>query len=136
MRRCLLDTGSASDYIHRRAGVYLKAAQRKAAGDQIGICFPVLGELWAGIELSRSKRFNQVRLLRDLSSFRVWPFEHAAAREYGRIYAMLRQTGRIIQQIDIQIAAIALTLGNCVVVTKDSDFKAIPGLHVEDWSIP
>ncbi len=38
------------------------------------------------------------------------------------------------QQIDIQIAAIALTIGNCVVVSKDSDLKAIPGLDVEDWS--
>jgi tRNA(fMet)-specific endonuclease VapC len=38
--------------------------------------------------------------------------------------------------IDVQIAAIALTLGNCTVVTKDSDFAAIPGLAIEDWSIP
>jgi len=38
------------------------------------------------------------------------------------------------QQIDIQIAAIALTLGNCAVVTKDSDFQAIPALDVVDWS--
>jgi tRNA(fMet)-specific endonuclease VapC len=40
------------------------------------------------------------------------------------------------QQVDIQIAAIALTLGDCTVVTGDSDFSAIPGLDVEDWSIP
>ncbi len=38
------------------------------------------------------------------------------------------------QQVDIQIAAIALTLGHCTVVTKDQDFQAIPGLGVEDWS--
>ena len=38
------------------------------------------------------------------------------------------------QQIDIQIAAIALTLGRCTVVTKDTDFSAIPGLDVEDWT--
>ena len=35
--------------------------------------------------------------------------------------------------MDIQIAAVALTLGNCTLVTKDSDFAAIPGLTVEDW---
>jgi len=40
------------------------------------------------------------------------------------------------QKIDIQIAAVALTLGNCVVITKDSDFAAIPGLQIEDWSTP
>ena len=35
-----------------------------------------------------------------------------------------------------KIAAIALTLGDCVVVSKDSDLRAVPGLTVEDWSQP
>jgi tRNA(fMet)-specific endonuclease VapC len=39
------------------------------------------------------------------------------------------------QQIDVQIAAVALALGNCTVVTKDSDSRAVSGLTVEDWSI-
>jgi len=46
----------------------------------------------------------------------------------------LKRRGRIIQQIDIQVAAIALTLGDCTVVTADSDFAAIPGLVIEDWT--
>jgi tRNA(fMet)-specific endonuclease VapC len=40
------------------------------------------------------------------------------------------------QQIDIQIAAIALTLGNCTVVTTDTDLAAVPGLHTENWAAP
>ena len=40
------------------------------------------------------------------------------------------------QQIDIQIAAIAITLGNCTVVSTDSDLTAIPGLTVENWATP
>ena len=35
---------------------------------------------------------------------------------------------------DLQIAAIALALGNCIVVSKDGDLRAVPGLEVEDWS--
>ena len=35
---------------------------------------------------------------------------------------------------DIQIAAIALAFGDCVVVSKDGDLSAVPGLTVEDWS--
>jgi len=34
------------------------------------------------------------------------------------------------------IAAIALTLSHCTVVTSDSDFTAIPGLDVVDWTLP
>jgi tRNA(fMet)-specific endonuclease VapC len=40
------------------------------------------------------------------------------------------------QQIDIQIAAVACTLPNCTLVTKDSDFQAVPGLRITDWSEP
>lgn len=39
------------------------------------------------------------------------------------------------QQIDIQIAAIALSLGRCTVVSKDSDLSAVPGLDVENWAV-
>ena len=38
-------------------------------------------------------------------------------------------------RIDIQIAAIALSLGNCTVVSKDSDLAEVPGLFVENWSV-
>jgi len=38
------------------------------------------------------------------------------------------------QPIDIMIAAVALTLGNCTVVTTDSDLSAVPGLAVENWA--
>jgi len=40
------------------------------------------------------------------------------------------------QVIDIMLAAIALSLGNCVVVSTDSDLLAIPGLSVENREIP
>ncbi len=34
----------------------------------------------------------------------------------------------------MQVAAIARTLSNCVVVTKDSDFSAVSGIAVENWA--
>jgi tRNA(fMet)-specific endonuclease VapC len=37
------------------------------------------------------------------------------------------------QQIDIMVAAIALSLGNCTVVSNDTDLAAVPGLTVENW---
>jgi tRNA(fMet)-specific endonuclease VapC len=38
------------------------------------------------------------------------------------------------QVVDMQIAAIARSLGNCTVVTTDSDLADIPGLTVENWA--
>ncbi len=48
----------------------------------------------------------------------------------------MKRIGRPMQQIDIQIAAIALTMGNTVVVSSDSDLSAVPGLTVENWASP
>ena len=36
----------------------------------------------------------------------------------------------------MQVAAIALSLGNCTVVSCDNDLLAVPGLAVENWSTP
>jgi tRNA(fMet)-specific endonuclease VapC len=95
---------------------------------------PVLGELYYGIELSTSRERNLRRLLRDLPTLTVWPYNDSAAEEFGRLAAVLRRLGRPMQQIDIQIASIALSLSNCTVVTRDSDLAAVPGLTVENWA--
>jgi tRNA(fMet)-specific endonuclease VapC len=39
------------------------------------------------------------------------------------------------QVIDIMAAAIARLLGDCTVVTVDSDLSAVPGLTVENWRV-
>ncbi len=38
------------------------------------------------------------------------------------------------QQVDMQVAAIALTLSQCIVVSEDTDLLAVPGLTVENWA--
>jgi tRNA(fMet)-specific endonuclease VapC len=134
MRRYLLDTGAAGDYLARRNQVFSRARQEVAQGNRMGICVPVLGELYYGIELSASRDKNLQRLRRDLPTLTIWPFNEAAAAEFGRLAAELRRRGRPMQQIDIQIAAIALSLGNCTVISGDSDLAAVPGLAVENWA--
>ena len=134
MRRYLFDTGVASNFVQRREQVFEKAKSEIANGNRIGICVPVLGELFFGIELSTAKDQNRQRLHRALSTLTIWPFSEVAAAEFGRIAATLKRIGRPMQQIDIQIAAIAMTLGNCTVVTGDSDLCAVPGLSLANWA--
>jgi tRNA(fMet)-specific endonuclease VapC len=134
MSRYLLDTGIASDYINRRNGVFERASAEVARGHQIGISTPVLGELCYGVEASATRERNLRLLSRAMLTWTLWPFDHVAAEEYGRIAATLRRIGRPMQSIDIQSAAIARCLGNCTVVSKDSDLSAVPGLSVENWA--
>ncbi len=133
-RRYLLDSGPASECIFRRRGVHERAQEVRRKGAKIGVGMPVLAEIVGGVEASATRDENWDILCRGLATFVLWPFDAAAAWEYGRLYAELRRIGRPMQQIDIQIAAIALTLGNCTVVTTDSDFAAISGLRIESWA--
>lgn len=134
MRRYLLDTGPAFDFLNRRRGVYLRAEEERIRGYKIGICVPVLGEIYFGIEGSSTREDNLSLVRRGLSRLIIWPFDVAAAREFGRLFAELRRVGRPMQQVDVQIAAIALSLGNTTVVSSDSDLAAVPGLRVENWA--
>lgn len=133
-RHYLLDTGIAQDFQANRLHVRTRAIQERKLGHRIGVCVPVLGELWAGVEYSSSRNRNLPLLRQALATLIVWPYSARAAEEYGRIFAELRRKGNPIQQVDMQIGAIARTLPNCVVVTKDSDLSAISGIRVENWA--
>jgi len=134
VRRFLLDTGQAGDYIDRRRGVHERARAEVLRGNRVGICLPVLAELAYGVEWSASRDRNMQRLQLALAALKLWPVTDEAAFEYGRLAAELRRLGRVIGQNDMMIAAIALTLGNCTVVTGDTDLRAVPGLTVENWA--
>ncbi|MBI3861808.1 MAG: type II toxin-antitoxin system VapC family toxin [Planctomycetia bacterium] len=134
MTRYLLDTNAAADCIFRRKGVHERVKQARLAGHKIGIGIPVLAELLAGIECSATRERNLEILARHIALFRIWPLTTEAVREYARLYADLRRRGRPMQTMDILIAAIALSLGNCTVVTTDSDLSAVPDLKVENWT--
>jgi tRNA(fMet)-specific endonuclease VapC len=136
MRRYLLDTNMMGDFINRRRGVDARVDEVRRRGDRIVTCLPVVGELFAGVEGSHSRERNLQRLLLVLSRVPAWPFDRAAAEEFGRIDAALRRLGRLIGKVDIQIAAIALSMGNTTVVSADSDLAAVPGLMVENWATP
>ena len=134
MRRYLLDSGVLSDYVHRRGNVVQRVKEATDRGLHVGTATPVVAELFGGVENSDSRERNLDRLRHILAPMVAWPFDRAAAREYGRIFAQLRRIGRPMQQMDIQIAAIAKTIGSCVVITYDSDLEAVPGLPVQNWS--
>ena len=133
-RYYLFDTGIAQDYQAKRRGVRERAIEQRKLGHRIGICVPVLGELWSGVENSSSRDRNLGKLRQALSTLMIWPYTAEAAEQYGRIFTELKRAGRQIQQIDMQIGAIARTLPNCIVVSKDSDLSAIPGITVENWA--
>jgi tRNA(fMet)-specific endonuclease VapC len=135
MRRYLLDTGPAQDFNNNRNGLRERVDAERHRGNRIGIGTPVLAELWAGVEGSATRERNIQRLRNGLARLILWPFDDRAAEQYGRLFTELKRMGRPMQQVDVMIAAIALAIGNCTVVSGDSDLMAIPGLAVESWAV-
>jgi tRNA(fMet)-specific endonuclease VapC len=133
-RAYLLDTGPAFDFLFRRRNVYERVREARLTGAKVGIGIPTLGEVIGGLEASTSRAESWEVAHRSLGQFVHWPFDEEAAYEYGRIFAELKRIGRIIQQIDMQNAAIVRVKRNCILVTYDNDFSAIAGLTIEDWS--
>lgn len=134
MSRYLLDSNALADCMFRRRGVDDRVRAARFAGHKVGTGLPVVAEILAGIEYSATRDVNLDIVNRNLVLFRLWPFTLEAAREYGRLYALLRRQGRTIQTVDLMIAVIALTLGGCAVVTSDSDLSGTSGLNVENWA--
>lgn len=133
MRRYLLDSNAVTSLINQREPLTQRIRDARLHGGRIGTCEPVVAELHYGLALSSSREENLVRLRRGLSGLIVWPLDRRASEMYGEIAAELRRRGRPMQVIDMFLAAIALSLGDCTVITTDSDLLAIPGFSVENW---
>jgi len=134
MRRYLLDTNAVGDWMNRRQGVDLRAREARGRGGVIGTCEPVVAELFFGVENSDTRDENVMRLQRALATLKCWPLTREASREFGRIMTTLKRSGTLIGPMDVLVAAIARTLSDCVVVSKDTDLHHIPGLAVENWA--
>jgi tRNA(fMet)-specific endonuclease VapC len=71
------------------------------------------------------------QVLRDFAEALVIPFDAAAARVFeGLITQRIR-----IGTMDLRIAAIALSRELVLVTRNASDFRKVPGLRIEDWTV-
>jgi tRNA(fMet)-specific endonuclease VapC len=74
------------------------------------------------------------RLLQHVANYRritIAPFDRRAADEYLRLRALRIRIGTP----DLRIAAIALALDATLVTRNLRDFRRVPGLRVENWTL-
>lgn len=74
---------------------------------------------------------RQDRLQRTESSFDPLPFDAAAARAYGRVYAAVLAAGRKARgarAVDLFIAATAVAAGVPLVTCNPADFRSLEGM--------
>lgn len=71
-------------------------------------------------------------LLRYYNNYDVLPFDAGALAEFQRLNAQRVRIG----SKDLRIAATALTRGLTLLSRNLRDFRQVPGLIVEDWTMP
>lgn len=97
----------------------------------------VLFELSYGVAKSVRPEESADALNRLLSlGISTLPFEPDDAPEAGEIRAGLERVGKPIGPYDILIAAQARRRDAILVTANQREFARVPGLRVEDWSLP
>jgi tRNA(fMet)-specific endonuclease VapC len=95
-----------------------------------------VGELytWALRAAAPPKRLMAVLdLLRDVTILDV---DHFVARKFGETHAALLDAGNPKPSTDLLIASTAIAYGLTLVTHNTKDFVGIPGLMIDDWSVP
>ncbi len=101
---------------------------------EVAISAVTLAELAAGPHVStdaEERARRQERLQRAEATFEVFPFDAAAARAYGRIYATVVAAGRKARgrrALDLLIAATALSAELPLYTGNPDDFDGLTGL--------
>jgi tRNA(fMet)-specific endonuclease VapC len=70
-------------------------------------------------------------LIEDYTTRPVLEFDHRAATAFDKLVRLKVRIGTM----DLRIAAIALTHDALLLSRNLADFRKVPGLRVEDWSI-
>lgn len=131
----LLDSSALSAVMHRVPSAL--ARLRLIEPWSIVLCAPVAAEIHYGLAklVRNSKRRRlleeEYRLIREVVRWADWDEE--AARTFGDVKAALRKKGTPIDDLDIAISSIALTLDAAVATANVRHFSTIEGLRVENW---
>ncbi len=104
--------------------------------DQVLICTMVRGEIQYGIErLPSGKRRHEL----ETKAFKLFnvlscePVPEKAGDYYAKVKLSRQRKGLTLDENDLWIAATAMVL-DAVLITRDSDFRHLDGLKVDDWT--
>lgn len=134
MTRYMLGTDTCSYILKRSNDMVLKRLKRTPVGD---ICISVMTntEFHYGVQISPRKQHDQASLASFLTYVEVLDFLDRTAYDYAEIRAHLKSRGSTIGANDLFIAAHARSLGLTLVTCNTREFKRVPGLTFENWSI-
>lgn len=129
--RYMLDTNMVSHFIKGDHNVRNKVIS--VSMSDLAISVITEGELLFGLAKRPDAKMLSIVVHEFLIRVDVLPWDSAVAACYGILRADLQRKGRILGNLDLLIAAHALSLG-IVLITNDRAFSQIDGLKIEDWT--
>lgn len=109
---------------------------RVTPDEELAITAISVGELVHGAAKSQRAAENLARLDVLLAALTVFPFDEWSARRFGQLKAQLEGTGKLISDLDLQIASIALDQEAILLTHNQRHFlrlSNLAGLVLEDW---
>lgn len=128
----LLDTNTCIDFLNGKSAK-IKEKLKEFNKGEIALCSVVKAELNFGLEKSKNKDNNRIKLEEFFSEFFSFPFGDQESEIYGRIRNDLERNGNRIGPHDLQIAFIAISNDLTLVTHNLREFGRVDGLNIEDW---
>ncbi|MEM7798582.1 MAG: type II toxin-antitoxin system VapC family toxin [Chloroflexota bacterium] len=132
MAQYLLDTNHVSPLVTLSHPLRDKVLTKIRAGDQFGLCVPVIAETLYGIGIISRANANLREWERLKPSFAIYGLTDEDAENAAYLQLLLRRKGWQLQTIDALIAVTALKY-DLILLTTDKDFSRIEGLRFENW---
>ena len=134
MLKYLLDTNIVIYVMKRRPLEVLDIFNQNAS--RMAVSAITLSELFHGAEKSTKISQNLLAIEDFCSRLEVLPYGAKVSQHYGAIRAALERSGQPIGVNDLHIAAHARSEGLIVVTNNTAEFARVPGLQVENWTLP
>jgi predicted nucleic acid-binding protein len=96
----------------------------------IGVSIVSYGEIFEGAFGDRDPAAQLALYRVNLATFQLIPLTVDIMENFGRIRARLRRAGNLIPDVDLQIAATAVTLDLTLLTRNHRHFARIPGLRL------
>ncbi len=128
----VLDTNHACRLLDQDDPLWMRMGANPNA--VFAISLATLGELAFMVEKSRQRVGNRARLYAVLAELLILPFGEDEAILSGGIRAEAQRAGYNLTAIDTQVAAVVM-YHEAVLLTSDSDFRAVPGIECANWLI-
>ena len=128
----MLDTNICI-YIIKNKPKSVKERFREFEIGELCISTITVSELMYGAFKSEHTEKNLKAIESFLMPFEIVDYDFMASIEYGKIRASLEKKGKVIGNMDMQIAGHALALDLVLVTNNTKEFERVEGLGLDNW---